>query len=70
MSTSQMLMLPTGAVGTSSDTARQAADWLTRRESIRALVKQIEVSDEQMRIVYRVAHTPEDNPSRLEFFTA
>jgi site-specific DNA recombinase len=34
------------------------ADWLTRREIIRALVKQIEVSDEQVRIVYRVKTLP------------
>src|SRR5262245_17608643 len=32
----------------------ESADWLTRREIVRALVKQIEVSDEQIRIVYRV----------------
>jgi hypothetical protein len=32
--------------------------WSTRREIIRALVKQIEVSDEQVRIVYRVNTDP------------
>ena len=32
--------------------------WATRREIIRALVKQIEVSDEQIRIVYRVNTVP------------
>jgi site-specific DNA recombinase len=34
------------------------ADWLTRREIIRALVKQIEVNDAQVRIVYRVKTFP------------
>src|SRR5580700_5608792 len=36
----------------------EAADWLTRREIVRALVKQIEVSNEQVRIVYRVQSLP------------
>ena len=36
----------------------EEADWLTRREIIRALVKQIEVSDAQVRIVYRVNTVP------------
>jgi site-specific DNA recombinase len=34
------------------------ADWLRRREIIRALVKRIEVGDEQVRIVYRVSTVP------------
>jgi site-specific DNA recombinase len=34
------------------------ADWSTRREFIRALVKRIEVSDEAIRIVYRVNTVP------------
>ena len=34
------------------------ADWSTRREIIRALVKQIEVSADQVRIVYRVTTVP------------
>jgi len=34
------------------------ADWATRREIIRALVKQIEVGDDQVRIVYRVNAVP------------
>jgi site-specific DNA recombinase len=36
----------------------EQADWATRREIIRALVKQIEVSDDQVRIVYRVNAVP------------
>lgn len=34
------------------------ADWATRREVIRALVKQVEITDEAVRIVYRVAPVP------------
>jgi site-specific DNA recombinase len=30
------------------------ADWLTRREIIRALVKQVEIDQEQVRVVFRV----------------
>lgn len=33
-------------------------DWSTRREIVRALVKQIEVTDEQIRVVYRVNTVP------------
>ena len=40
------------------DQGLEEADWCTRREIIRALVKQIEVSDEQVRIVYRVNTVP------------
>jgi site-specific DNA recombinase len=36
----------------------ERADWTTRREVIRALVKRIEVSAQQVRIVYRVAPVP------------
>lgn len=36
----------------------QEADWQTRREVIRALVKQIEISDSEIRIVYRVPPVP------------
>ena len=36
----------------------EEADWLTRREIIRALVKQIEVRDSEVRIVYRVNTVP------------
>jgi site-specific DNA recombinase len=34
------------------------ADWTSRREIIRALVKRIEINDGQVRIVYRVAPVP------------
>src|SRR5438067_2062392 len=34
------------------------ADWTTRREVIRALVKHIEISDEEIRIIYRVPPVP------------
>lgn len=34
------------------------ADWTTRREIIRALVKRIEVSDDEVRVVYRVNAVP------------
>src|SRR5208337_1035685 len=40
------------------DQGLEEADWNTRREIIRALVKQIEVSDEQVRVVYRVNTVP------------
>jgi site-specific DNA recombinase len=36
----------------------EESDWLIRREIIRALVKQIEVSDEQVHIIYRVNTAP------------
>ncbi len=36
----------------------EAADWTTRREIIRSLVKQIEVTEEEIRIVYRVNTVP------------
>jgi len=40
------------------DRGLEEADWSTRREIIRTLVKQIEVSDDQIRIVYRVRTIP------------
>lgn len=40
------------------DQGLEEADWATRREIIRALVKQIEVKDEEVRIVYRVNTVP------------
>jgi site-specific DNA recombinase len=40
------------------DQGLKEADWPIRREIIRALVKQVEVSDEQIRIVYRVNAGP------------
>jgi site-specific DNA recombinase len=36
----------------------EEADWCLRREIIRALVKQVEVNDDQVRIVYRVNTVP------------
>src|SRR5437763_17163240 len=38
------------------------ADWSTRREIIRALVKRVEIDQEQVRVVFRVnppPHTPQ-----------
>jgi site-specific DNA recombinase len=40
------------------DHGLEEADWATRREIIRTLVKQIEVSNDQIRIVYRVSIVP------------
>jgi site-specific DNA recombinase len=43
-------------------TGLQEADWLTRREIIRALVKRVEIDQEQVRMVFRVnppPHTPQ-----------
>ena len=36
----------------------EEADWQTRREIIRAMVKQVELSNDQIRIVYRVSTVP------------
>ena len=36
----------------------QEADWATRREMIRALVKEVQVGEENVRIVYRVSPIP------------
>ena len=36
-----------------------AADWLTRREIIRALVKRVEIDQEQVRVVFRVNPPPQ-----------
>lgn len=40
------------------DHGLEQADWSTRREIIRTLVKQIEVGNDQIRIVYRVSIVP------------
>jgi site-specific DNA recombinase len=40
------------------DQGLEHADWATRREIIRALVKQIEVSADQIRLIYRVNAVP------------
>jgi len=43
----------------------QDADWMTRREIIRALVKRIEIDKENIRVVYRVSPSPfADSPQR------
>ncbi len=39
----------------------QEADWLVRREIIRALVKRVEVEEAQIRVIYRVAPLPFDH---------
>ncbi len=39
----------------------QGSDWLTRREIIRALVKRVEIDDQEIRIVYRVSPSPFEN---------
>jgi len=41
------------------------ADWLTRREMIRALVKRVEIDEAQVRVIYRVDPLPFDHgPAR------
>jgi site-specific DNA recombinase len=40
------------------DRGLERADWSTRREIIRALVKEIKVSDDEIRVVYRVNTVP------------
>ncbi len=43
----------------------EGSDWLTRREIIRALVKRVEVDEQEVRIVYRVSPSPfEDRPQQ------
>ena len=42
------------------------ADWLTRREIIRALVKRVEIDQEQVRVVFRVNPPPQAPPSPSE----
>jgi site-specific DNA recombinase len=36
----------------------QEPDWATRREIVRALVKQVEIDDQEVRVVYRVSPSP------------
>lgn len=36
----------------------QEPDWVTRREIVRALVKQVEIDEQEVRIVYRVGPSP------------
>jgi site-specific DNA recombinase len=38
----------------------EEADWLSQREIIRALVKRVEVDDDQVHVVFRVDHQPGD----------
>ena len=38
----------------------QHPDWMTRREIIRALIKQVEIGEAEVRIVYRVSPSPFD----------
>src|SRR5205807_9973485 len=40
-------------------TGLHEADWLTRREIIRALVKRVEIDQEQVRVVFRVNPLPQ-----------
>jgi site-specific DNA recombinase len=42
-----------------------AADWSTRREIIRALVKRVEIDQEQVRVVFRVNPPPPSTPQAL-----
>lgn len=43
----------------------QDADWMTRREIIRALVKRVEIDKENVRVVYKVSPSPfADSPER------
>jgi site-specific DNA recombinase len=39
----------------------EGADWRTRREIIRALVKRVEVDEHEVRVVYRVSPSPFEN---------
>jgi site-specific DNA recombinase len=41
----------------------QKADWLTRREIIRALVKRVVVDENQVRVIYRINPLPSDHGS-------
>jgi site-specific DNA recombinase len=43
-------------------TGLHEADWLTRREIIRALVKRVEIDQEQVRVVFRVNPPPPSTP--------
>lgn len=42
-----------------------AADWSTRREIMRALVKRVEIDQEQVRVVFRVNPPPPSTPQAL-----
>lgn len=47
-------------------TGLHAADWLTRREIIRALVKRVEVEQQQVRVVFRIGPLSPHPPSGKE----
>ena len=40
-----------------------AADWVTRREIIRTLVKRVEVNQEQVNVILRIGPTTPSTPS-------
>jgi site-specific DNA recombinase len=41
----------------------ESADWFTRRDIIRALVKRVEIDQEQVRVIFRVGPQTPANPS-------
>ena len=43
-------------------TGLHEADWPTRREIIRALVKRVEIDQEQVRVVFRINPPPQASP--------
>jgi len=44
----------------------QEPDWLTRREIIRALVKQVEIDEGEVRVVYRISPSPFEGSPQQE----
>ena len=50
---------------TQIDTGLEEADWLRKREMIRALVKRVEVTQEQVNVVFRVdSYQEESDPEK------
>jgi site-specific DNA recombinase len=47
----------------------EEADWTSRRELIRALVKRVEVDDEQVHVVFRIDQRPSDPSPEKKFAT-
>jgi site-specific DNA recombinase len=44
----------------------QEADWFTRRDIIRALVKRVEIDQEQVHVIFRIGpHTPSNSADTL-----
>lgn len=41
----------------------QEADWFTRRDIIRALVKRVEIDQEQVNVIFRIGPQTPSNPS-------